>query len=115
MLLTIFSILGALIPTILTNRGVIGESTDTLIQNLLGPITALIASIKGGSTTTSAYLAALAALSGVVTVLKSVKTLPADVLTEINNIDLDIAAALSAYATAGAGFDPNAYKPIAEV
>lgn len=115
MLLTIIGILGTLIPAILTNRGVIGEGTDTLITNLMGPISTLIGALRSGNTKTADFLAALAALSGVVAVLKATPGLPADALTEIGNVSNDITAALTAYATAGAGFDPTLYKPIAEV
>ena len=115
MLLTIIGILGTLIPAILTNRGVIGEGTDTLINNLMGPIATLIRSLKSGNTKTADFLAALAALSGVVAVLKATPNMPADALTEIGNVSDDITAALAAYASAGAGFDPTLYKPIPEV
>lgn len=115
MLLTIIGILGTLIPSILTNRGVIGEGTDTLITNLMGPVTTLIGALKSGNTKTADFLVALAALSGVVAVLKATPNMPADTMTEIGNVSGDITAALTAYATAGAGFDPTAYKSIAEV
>lgn len=115
MLVTIIGILGTLLPTILANRGIIGANTDTLITSLMGPITALIADFKAGNTKTENALAALGALAGVVAVLQANKTLPAAVLSEINDVDLDIQAALTAYVTAGAGYNPLAYAPIAEV
>lgn len=115
MLLTIIGIIGTLVPTILQNRGIIGANTDTLITSLLGPITALIADLKAGNTKTQNALAALGALSGVIAVLKATTGLAPTVLAEINNVDLDVQAALTAYVTAGTGLDLTIYKPIAEV
>lgn len=116
MLATILAIVGNLIPAILLNRGVIGSSTATLIASLLSPVQTLIANLmKSGSTTTSDFLAVLAALSGVIGVLKTTQNLPADVLTQINGADKDVQAALLAYAKAGTGFDITVYGQIAEV
>jgi len=115
MFLTIFTILGNLIPSILQNRGVIGQSTDNLISGLLGPAEALIAALRSGQSKTNDYLAVLAAAAGVIAVLKSTTNLPADTLTQIAGVDKDIQAALAGYAKAGAGFDPTIYVQTPEV
>lgn len=115
MLTLILTIIGTLVPTLLKNAGVIGANTQNLITGLLTPVETLFANLKAGSTKTSDYLASLAAISGVITVLKANTNLPAATLTEVNNLDLDVQAALAAYAQAGAGFDPSLYAPIAEV
>jgi hypothetical protein len=111
-LTTILTIFGSLLPTILQNSGVIGAGTGTLINNLTGPILSLIATLKSGTTATQDYLAALAALQAVVVVLQANKTLPAATLTELSDIDTDIAAALTAYATSANGLDLTQYKQI---
>lgn len=115
MLTLILTIIGTLVPTILKNTGVIGANTQNLITGILSPVETLFANLKAGTTKTADYLAALGAISGVITVLKSTTNLPAAVLTEVNDLDADVAAALAAYASAGAGFDPSLYAPIAEV
>ena len=112
---SIFGIVGPLLTSILANRGVIGANTQNLINGLSGPLSNLIQSLAAGTTKTQDALAVLAAAQGVVAVLKSTTGLPADVLTEANNIDADITAALTAYAKAGSGFDATIYAPIAEV
>ena len=115
MLTTILSILGIVVP-IITKTGVLGTTASNLLSSLSAPITTLLASLfSGGQTKTQDFLAALAALSGVVAVLKSTPGMSPDALTEINNVDLDIQAALKAYATAGTGFDPNVYAPVPPV
>lgn len=115
MLTTIFTILGALIPTILENTGVIGASTDTLITNLLGPVETLVANLKTGQSTTQDGLAALAAMAGVIAVLKSNTSLSPTVLTQIANVDADVQSALTGYATAQAGYNAGLYAQIAPV
>jgi hypothetical protein len=115
MLLTILSILGTLIPTILTNRGIIGASTDTLISSLMGPITTLIANLKAGTSKAQDGLAALGAMQGVVAALQANTGLPAALLSELQDIDKDITAGLVSYVTAEAGLDLSVFKPIAEV
>lgn len=115
MLASILAILGTLVPTILQNRGVIGAGTDNLITSLLTPIETLIANLKSGQSATQNGLAALGAAAGVIAVLKATTNLPADVLTQINNVDLDVQAALTAYVKAGAGFDISVYTVTSEV
>ena len=111
----IFTVLGTLLPAILKNRGVIGDSTNNLIPGLLGPVESLIANLKAGQSKTTDLLAVLAAASGAIAVLKATTNLPADTLTEIAGIDKDIQAALAGYARAGAGFDPTIYVQTPEV
>ena len=116
MLLTILTLIGTLVPTILQNTGVIGSGTANLITSLTNPLETLIASLRAGTTKTSDGLAALAAIQGVINVLKATTALPPAVLTEIANLDADVQAALTAYAKAGTGFDASIYAtPIAEV
>lgn len=112
---SVFSIVGPLLTSILANRGVIGTNTQNLINGLSGPLSNLFTSLAAGTTKTSDALAVLAAASGAISVLKSTTNLPADVLTQINALDADIAAALAAYAKAGAGFDATLYTQTAEV
>ena len=79
---------------------------------LASPVTTLIQGLFSGQSKTQDFLAALAALSGVIAVLKSTPNMPADALTEINNVDLDVQAALTAYAKGhfrNTRFDPNNY------
>lgn len=115
MLTTILSILGSIIPVILQNSGVIGSSTATLITNLLSPVETLIANLKSGQPKMQDALAILAAVSGAITVLKANTALSPDVLTEVNNIDLDVQKALAAYVQAEKGLDLTIYQPIAPV
>ena len=115
MLTALLPILSSLLPVILGNTGVLGTTGTTLLESLAAPVTTLIQGLLTGTTKTADFLAAMAALSGVVAVLKSTTTLPAAALTEVNNVDLDIQAALKAYATAGSGFNPATYAPITEV
>lgn len=115
MLTTILTILGTLAPTILQNAGVIGSNTTTLITNLLGPIETLIANLKSGQSATQDGLAALAAMAGVIAVLKANTNLSPAVLTEIANVDADVQAALAGYATAQSGYNAGLYAPIAPV
>ena len=115
MLTTVLTLLGTLIPTILQNSGVIGAGTNNLITSLIAPLESLFTSLKTGTTKTSDGLAALAAIQGVINVLKATTNLPPAVLTQIGNLDADVQAALTAYAVAGQGFDSSIYAPIAEV
>lgn len=115
MLTAILTIIGTLIPTILQNAGVIGASTNNLISSLLIPIEALIGNLKNSQNATQSGLAALGAAAGVIAVLKATTGLPADVLTQINSIDLDVQAALIAYVKAGSGFDISVYTVTPEV
>lgn len=115
MLTTILTILGSLVPTILQNTGVIGAGTNTLITNLLAPVETLIANLKAGQSATQDGLAALAAMAGVIAVLKANTSLSPAVLTQIANIDADVQAALTGYALAQAGYNAGLYAPIAPV
>lgn len=115
MLTLILTIVGTLVPQLLKNAGVIGANTQNMISGILTPIETLFANLKAGTTKTGDYLASLAAISGVITVLRATSNLPPAVLTEIDDLDKDVTAALAAYAQAGAGFDPSLYAPIAEV
>lgn len=111
----IMTIAGTLVPAILNNSGVIGAGTAGLIASLAGPVEQLIAGIKSGQSKTSDALAALAAISGVIAVLKAQTNLPAAVLTEIDNVDKDVQAALAGWAKAGEGYNQSLYAPIATV
>lgn len=115
MLTTILTILGTLAPTILQNAGVIGAGTTTLITNLLGPIETLIANLKAGQSATQDGLAALAAMAGVIAVLKANTNLSPAILTQIQNVDLDVQAALAGYASAEAGYNAGLFAQIAPV
>lgn len=115
MLTTILTILGSLVPTILQNAGVIGAGATTLINNLLTPVETLISSLIAGTSKIQDGLAVLAAMAGVVAVLKANTNLPAAVLTQIGDIDTDIQAALTAYVTAEAGLNLSLYQQIAPV
>lgn len=115
MLTTIFTVIASLVPTILQNSGVIGASTTTLIANLAGPIETLWANLKAGTSTTQDGLAALAAMAGVIAVLKVNTSLSPAVLTQIANVDADVQAALSGYATAQTGYNAGLYPQIAPV
>lgn len=115
MLTTILTLLGALVPTILQNAGVIGAPTTTLITNLLGPVETLISNLQSGKSTTQDGLAALAAMAGVIAVLKANTSLPPDVLAQITNVDADVQSALAGYAVAQAGYNAGLYVQIAPV
>lgn len=115
MLATILTLIGTLVPTILQNRGIIGASTTNLITLLAQQAEALFANLKSSTSPTQSALAALATIQGVINVLKATTNLPADTLTQINGLEADVAAALTAYAKGGQGFDPAVYGPIAEV
>lgn len=114
MLATILSIIGVLIP-ILQNQGVIGSSATTLISNLLAPVETLLANIKGGTSKMQDALAALGAMSGVIAALKANTAISADVLAQVNGIDLDIQKALSYYVQAEGGYNASLYTQIAPV
>ena len=115
MLASILTIIASLVPTILANSGVIGTQTSSLITNLLGPVENLFAALKSGNSTTTDALAALAALSGTIQVLKQNTSLSPTVLTEINGLDLDVQKALADYALAQGGYNASLYPQIAPV
>ena len=112
MFAAILSILGSLVPTILQNSGIIGAGTTSLIANLLTPVEAMIANLKAGQSKATDALAVLAAMSGVIAVLKAKTSLPQAVLTQINNLDLDVQNALVFYARAEKGLDLTIYQQI---
>lgn len=109
MISLIFSVIGILLPIIVKN-----PTASGLTQSLLGPAQALIAKLMSGGTVASETLAALAAAMAVAQALKATN-LPADALTEVNNVLADLQAGLTAYIKAGAGFDATVYIPIAPV
>lgn len=115
MLALILTTIASLVPTILSNAGVIGTSTSSLITNLLGPIETLFASLKSGNSTTTDALAALAALYGTIQVLKQNTKLSPTVLAEINGLDLDVQKALANYAAAQGGYDASLYPQLPPV
>lgn len=115
MLTLILTAVGMLVPQLLKNANVIGPNTQNMINGILSPIETLFGNLKSGTTKTGDYLASLAAISGVITALKATTNLPADALTVAQDLDADVAAALAAYAKAGAGFDPSLYVPNTEV
>ncbi len=115
MLATIITILGTLVPTILQNSGVIGPKVGTLIANLMGPVSTLLAGIGSGQSKSQDALAALGAMQGVITVLEADTSLPAALLTQLGNIAADIKAALAAYMAAEKGFDLTVYQQISTV
>ena len=115
MLGTILTILGTLVPSILANSGVIGASTSTLITNLLGPVSNLLANIGAGHSKVEDGLAALGAMQGVVTVLEAVPGLPQPFLAQLADITADIKAALAAYVKAEGGLDLTVYQQIGQV
>ena len=116
MLTAILGIVGILVPIITKNPSVVaalGTTGTSLLSSLASPVTTLIQGLFSGQSKTQDFLAALAALSGVIAVLKSTPNMPADALTEINNVDLDVQAALIAYAKAGTLVrSRNNYTPI---
>lgn len=115
MLTIILGILGTLIPTILQNRGIIGASTNQLITGLTAQGVNLLQNLGADTSKAQDGLAALAAASGAIAVLKSTTGLPADVMTVVNDVDLDVQAALKNYALAGNGLDLALYTQAAEV
>jgi hypothetical protein len=115
MLTTILTILGTLVPTILSNSGVIGTGTATLISSLYGPVASLFTSLASGATKTQDALSVLGAMQGVIAVLKATPNMPAATLTEIGGIESDVQAALAAYVKAEGGLDLTVYSQIAPV
>jgi hypothetical protein len=115
MLTTILTILGTLVPVILSNSGVIGASTATLISSLAAPVAGLFTSIGSGQTKTQDTLSALGAMQGVIAVLKATPNMPVATLTQIGNIEADVQAALAAYVKAEGGLDLTIYQQIAQV
>lgn len=115
MLTTILTLLGQIVPVVLANSGVIGTGVSTLISSLFTPVAALFTSIASGATKTQDALTALGAMAGVIAVLKATPNMPAAVLTEIGNIELDVQAALAAYVKAEGGLDLTVYAQIAPV
>ena len=107
MLATILTLIGTLVPSILANNGVIGTNTQNLITGLMTPLEGLLANLKAGTTKTADGLAVLAAIQGVINVLKATTNLPPDMLTQINNLDADVQAALTAYARARQRLRPH--------
>ncbi len=114
MLPIIFSAIPVILQ-ILSGAGLVPATVTNLTSNLLTPVENLIATIKSGSTVTDDVLASLAALSGVIAVLKATTGLSPEVLTQINNVDLDVTAALKAYANAEAGLNLSLYGQIQPV
>ncbi len=100
---------------ILSASGIVPAQVGSLTANLLTPFESLVGALRTGAAKTDDALAALAALTGVVAVLKAQTNLPVLELTEIQNVDANIQAALKAYAQAANGFDISLYAPIAPV
>lgn len=115
MLTTILTILGTLVPVILSNSGVIGSGTATLISSLSTPVASLFTSIASGQTKTQDTLSALGAMQGVIAALKATPNMPATTLTQIGNIEADVQSALAAYVKAEGGLDLTIYQQIAQV
>jgi hypothetical protein len=95
--------------------GVISPSTTKLITDLIGGVTPLIGSLAAGNTKLQDVLAVLAGLSSIIAALKKDTSLPADKLALLASLDDEVDAAIAAYLSAGKGYDPANYTPIAEV
>ncbi|CAN5951061.1 unnamed protein product [Sphagnum jensenii] len=114
-IVNIIALLLPVLTTVLQNQGVIGSSTSNLITSLLSTITPLISNLQNGTSKVQDTLAVLGALTGVIASLKANTSLPAATLAEINQLDLDVQAALTAYVQSGKGVDLSVLTPIAPV
>ena len=101
--------------TALQAAGVTTPSITGLITSLESTVTPLIANLTAGNSKTSDVLAVLGALSGVITTLKNQTGISPALLTQLNDLDQAVTAALAAYVTAGKGIDLSVLTPIPNI
>jgi hypothetical protein len=107
----IINALGTALPLIPGVSPTIAKTATDLAMGLVG----LLGGIVPGQTKSADVIAALSGAMTLLTVLKTDTSIAPDKLTLINNLIAEIQAAIIAYVSAGKGFDPTAYAPIAMV
>lgn len=115
--LQILGIFGNVAVQVAASLAGLSPATTNLVTQLLTGSTTLVGALAGGQTKLQDVLAALAALSSVVSALKAdpaIKTNP-DKLNLLTNLDREIAAAINGYIIAGRGYDPANYSPVTPV
>jgi hypothetical protein len=108
MFLTLIPIISTLLNVLLSvlqANGVTTPAMTSLITSLGSVVTPLVEKLATGSGTTSDVLAVLGALSGVITTLKQNKSINPAVLTQLNDLDEAVDAALAAYIQAATNID----------
>ncbi len=106
----IVNALGLALPLISGVSVTVAKTSTDLATGVIG----LLGNIKQGSTSSDV----IAALSGAMTLLMALKadtSIPADKLQLIENLIGEIQAAIVAFVSAGAGFDPANYTPVPTV
>lgn len=92
-----------------------GAAFEPLTASLEGAINPLLLSVGQGNTATQEILAAYATMIGILTALEQNAKLDPTVLTKVGEYLTAAKAGLMGYITAGNGYDPSAYMPVAAV
>lgn len=108
----IISLVLTLLPTILSDAGVIPAPIAALIAQLSAAIPGLITNLTEGKGATSDIVAILSALQTELTTLQGSGTLSSEKLQLAQSLDADLTAALSAYQAAEVKDDPSTLTPL---
>ena len=84
----------------------------TALENAINP---LLTSVGAGNTATQEILAAYAALIGILTALQQNTKLDPATLAKVEAYLVAAQAGLAAYVTAGSGYNPALYVPVAPI
>lgn len=107
----IINALGTALPLIPGVSPTIAKTSTDLASGVI----TLLSGIVPGQTASANVIAALSGAMALLSTLKQDTTIPADKLTLIDNLIAEIQAAIVAYVSAGTGFNPASYAPIAPV
>ena len=110
MLLTILTLIGAILPSVLKGFGV-----SSTIDNLIPAMTAAITQIIAGITNKTPVVSSLAALQTALTALQADTSLSPVILGDISEGVADLKAAIVAYQQAQTVTDPSTLTPLPTV
>lgn len=112
--LPLLSLLSNVVMVVLQSAGVATPGISALVTSLESSVLPLIANLTAGNSKMSDVLAALGALSGVISTLQGSGVSP-ELMDQLNLLDGSVKAALAAYVQSGKGIDLKALAPIAPV
>jgi hypothetical protein len=110
MLLTILTLIGAILPSVLKGFGV-----SSTIDNLIPAMTTAITQIIAGITNKTPVVSSLAALQTALTALQADTSLSPVILGDISEGVADLKAAIVAYQQAQTVTDPSTLTPLPTV
>ena len=110
MLLTILTLIGSLLPTVLKGFGI-----STTIDNLITALTGAIAGIVTGITTRQPVTTELTILQSALAALRADTSLSPVILGDIQEGVADLEAAIEAYQAAQVKTDPSTLTPLPPV